>query len=467
MAPHSLDTILRVPQWPQSLSDFVTWCLLWDPKARPTSTQALNHEFFRDALDPLRPKSSSRLLGRKQSNLSTHDSLGPSESTASLTSKTSSWFRKSLVQREVNAPIVPQHTTPQATAAARPPVPVHSLSENNATVHARTNSNKRATWANGLPSNAAPIPILPSIRPITPLSSNVNAQPAVSTEKSKKVGRQLSVTSNGNHYADIHRQEAERALNGHSGLVSPTSGHKESFFSHLRKRARRFSGRYQTPSSPSPEDVEANAGCAPWSGSNRQSMVVDSISSVTSPATGNDLADLDKALQNVRNSLEASHNGRAHGNGFLQRNNSVPRSHERNQGAASATTTPSRPRKLGNKSGSNLHYDTPDEEEELLDEALANAHKAARNLDHHAQPVHYTPANAARAQMSYLTPASSAHQHGVAYPQGGYTSKPLDIQKPRQQPKDYTSQWPTPPYEESEWAQAAAASIFAAQAAYR
>jgi meiosis induction protein kinase IME2/SME1 len=194
-------------------------------------------------------------------------------------------------------------------------------------------------------------------------------------------------------------------------------------------------------------------------------MVVDNISSIANP--NNDLSDLDKALQNVRNSLEASHNGRTHGSGFLKRNNSVPRSHEHNQGATAAMTTPSRPRKLANKSGSNLHYDTPDEEEELLDEALANAHNAARSLGNNAQPGHYTPANAARAQMSYLTPSSSAHQHGVAYPQAGYTSKPMDIAKPRQEHKDYTSQWPTPPYEESEWAAAAAASIFAAQAAYR
>jgi len=461
MAPHSLDTILRAPQWPQSLSDFVTWCLLWDPKQRPTSAQALNHEYFRDAVDPLtRPKSSSKLLGRKQSNLSQHE-LGPSDSTPSLSSKTSSWLRKSLIQREVSAPVVPQHVPAQAPVVARPPAPVQSVSESAATVQAR--QAKRATWANGLPSNVAPIPILPSIRPVSPLSSTVNAQPSVSNEKSKKIGRQLSVTSNGNHYADIHRQEAERALNGQTGLASPTSGHKESFFSHLRKRARRFSGRYQTPSSPSPEDIEANAGCAPWSGSNRQSMVVDNIGAVAN--NGNDLADLDKALQNVRSSMEASHNANSHGSSFLKRNKSVPRSHEYNHGAGPTTITPSKPRKMANRA-SNLHYDTPDEEEELLDEALTNAHKASRTLDHHAQPAHYTPANAARAQMSYLTPASSAHQHGVAYPQS-YTSKPMDINKPRPQPKEYTSQWPTPPYEESEWAASASASIFAAAQAYR
>ncbi|KIW01307.1 uncharacterized protein PV09_07343 [Verruconis gallopava] len=463
MAPHSLDTILRPPQWPQSLSDFVTWCLLWDPKARPTSSQALNHEYFRDAVDPLRPKSSSKLLGRKQSNLSTHDSLGPTDSTPSLTSKTSSWFRKSLIQRESSAPVVPQQTTPQAAVSARPAPPAQSVSESATTTQSRTNAGKRATWANGLPSNAAPIPILPSIRPVSPLSSAVNAQPSVGTEK-KKIGRQLSVTSNGNHYADIHRQEAERALNGQTGLASPTSGHKESFFSHLRKRARRFSGRYQTPSSPSPEDVEANAGCAPWSGSNRQSMVIDNISAIANPVNGNDLADIDKALQNVRNSLEATQNGKT---GYLKRNNSVPRSHEYKTTSANLTTTPIRSRKLANKSASNLHYDTPDEEEELLDEALANARKAAKKLDNQTQPAYHTPANAARTQMAYLTPSSSAHQHSVAYAEAGCTSKPLDIAKPRQETKDYISQWPTPPYEESEWAAAASASIFAAQAAYR
>jgi meiosis induction protein kinase IME2/SME1 len=339
------------------------------------------------------------------------------------------------------------------------------MSESAVTVQAK--QAKRSTWANGLPSNAAPIPILPSIRPISPLSSTVNAQPSVSTEKSKKVGRQLSVTSNGNHYADIHRQEAERALNGQAGPASPTSGQKESFFSHLRKRARRFSGRYQTPSSPSPEDIEANAGCAPWPGSNRQSMIVDNIGVVANQ--GNDLADLDKALQNVRNSMEASQSANGHGSTFLKRNKSVPRSHEYNQNPSPAMATPSRPRKPVNKSGSNMHYDTPDEEEELLDEALTNAHKASQNLDHHAQPAQYTPVNAARAQMAYLTPASSAHQHGVAYPKSGYTSKPMDINKARQpqQHKEYTSQWPTPPYEESDWAASAFASISAAQNAYR
>lgn len=455
MAPHSLDAILRPPQWPTELSEFVTWCLLWDPKARPTSTQALAHAYFKDAADPLRPKS-SKVVGRKQSNISTNDSLkDPSDSLPSLTSKTSSWFRKSLIQREQSAPAVPQHVTVQTTPTR--PAPVQASSESASTtlkLQPNPNASKRATWTNGLPANAAPIPILPSIRPISPLSNAVTAQ---ATERaSKKIGRQLSVASHGNHYTDVHRQEAERALNGEKGLMSPTNAqNKESFFSHLRKRARRFSGRYATPVSPTSDDIEANAGCGPWqNGSNRQSMVDANLPPIANPVPSNDFSELDKALQNVRSSLEASQ-GKGAG---VTRHHSLAREYSSPNGGSGSGST--RPRKAVNKSGhSSLPYDTPDEEEELLDEALTRAHDAARNLDTHAQP------------QSYLTPASSAHQHGIGYgqaqQQNSNPAKALDISKPRQQRSDYNSKWPTPPYEESEWAAAAASSIFAVQQQYR
>src|ERR1700761_4086721 len=104
MAPHTMDSILQPPHWPTALSDFVTWCLMWDPKNRPTSSQALRHEYFTDAYDPLRPKtSSSRLLSSKKSNLSELQ-RDPNDTQPSLTSKTSSWFRKSLIARESSAP---------------------------------------------------------------------------------------------------------------------------------------------------------------------------------------------------------------------------------------------------------------------------------------------------------------------------------------------------------------------------
>ncbi|TID21824.1 meiosis induction protein kinase-like protein [Venturia nashicola] len=454
MAPHSLDAILRPPQWPTELSEFVTWCLLWDPKARPTSTQALAHAYFKDAADPLRPKS-SKLLGRKQSNISANDSLkDASDSLPSLTSKTSNWFRKSLIQREQSAPVLPQ-LAPALTTPTRPAA-VQASSESAATTlkpSANPNASKRATWTNGLPANAAPIPILPSIRPISPLPNAVTAQ---ATERaSKKIGRQLSVASHGNHYTDVHRQEAERALNGTNSLASPTHGGKEGFFSHLRKRARRFSGRYATPVSPSSDDIEANAGCGPWqTGSNRQSMVDSNLAPIANPVPSNDFSELDKALQNVRSSLEAS---RGKGAG-VKRHHSLAREYSSPNGASGSGST--RPRKAVNKSGhSSLPYDTPDEEDELLDEALTRAHDAAKNLDTHAQP------------QTYLTPASSAHQHEVGYGQAqqqtANPAKALDIAKPRQRRADYNSKWPTPPYEESEWAAAAIDNIFSIQQQYR
>ena len=229
MAPHAIESILQPPHWPLGLSNFVTWCLMWDPKNRPTSKQAMEHEFFADAVDPLRPKSSSRLLGRKHSDLSFRSKDG----TDSPLHSKPSWFRRSLVARE-SAPVVPQHVEPvEAPSKVRP------------------QANKRATWTHGTqPNNAAPMPILPSIKPISPLPNAVNAQgtqanapsapqplpkqapkpepqsqqPDEKTLSKGKIGRQLSVNSHGNHYADAHRQDAERALNGNastSGLVSP------------------------------------------------------------------------------------------------------------------------------------------------------------------------------------------------------------------------------------------------------
>ncbi|KAG9618266.1 Pkinase-domain-containing protein, partial [Aureobasidium melanogenum] len=35
MAPHPMDTILQAPQWSASFARFITWCLMWDPNARP------------------------------------------------------------------------------------------------------------------------------------------------------------------------------------------------------------------------------------------------------------------------------------------------------------------------------------------------------------------------------------------------------------------------------------------------
>ncbi|KAI9656793.1 MAG: hypothetical protein M1821_003432 [Bathelium mastoideum] len=502
MAPHSMETILQPPEWPASLASFVTWCLMWDPKTRPTSTQAMRHEYFTDAYDPLRPKSnsSSRLLGRKHSIME-----GKEGSEPQLSSK-SSWFRRSLVARE-SAPAVPQHINNQPLSPEASPVPDHTIQNTNQPIQtkpSRPNAQKRSTWANGMHNNGAPIPILPSIKPVSPLSDAVTAQadsrpPARDENPAKKIGRQLSNASHGNHYADLHRQEAERALNGQSGLASPPNGQKESFFSHLRKRARRFSGRNQAPMSPNADDIEANAGCAPWGTSNRSSMVIDPPPVPNAPSNDSDLSglDLDKALQNVRYSLDAAANvqnvtyasktpSRVASNPMLKRHHSLPHGSEaRNPepvGGLGQGPISSRTRRALQRSTQPVHrYETPDEEDELLDEALASAHKAAKRLDRQSNPVTYaTNTSASRPPINqastdpgypgpYLTPSPSANKNGINFgiDHTITPTKPLDILKARPKNEQPTSQWPTPPYEENDWASAASASIFAAQTAWR
>ena len=478
MAPHAIETILQPPQWPLGLSNFVTWCLMWDPKNRPTSRQAMDHEFFQDAVDPLRPKSSSRLLGRKHSDLS----FRSKEVTDSpVINPKASWFRRSLIARE-SAPAVPQHIPEAKSSQQEPEGIAHKL---------RPQASKRATWAN--PTNsAAPMPILPSIKPISPIHNTVNAQaePArialpepkaeqaaqpTSDEKSKKIGRQLSVNSHGNHYTDPNRLEAERALNGNSGMMSPPY-QKESFFSHLRKRARRFSGRHGL-ASPGGDDIEANAAAVPWS--NRSSMIVDNII----PEGQNDFSDLDQMLQSVRYSLDRAdgeprnRGGESHSNqGSLKRTHSVPRSQASQSGETPTATTPvaSRPRRAIQMN----QFQTPEEEDELLDEALRSANRAARRLDTNLprgvlahkdinrQTLPQMPIDPQQ-QGAYLTPSPSAKKNGVQFNGYANITQPLNITKKRPEHEHVPPHWPTPPYEENEWASSAAASIFASGNTYR
>lgn len=492
MAPHTMDTILPPPQWPASLASFVTWCLLWDPRSRPTSTEALQHEYFADAFDPLRPKSSgTRLLSRKQSDLGNNK-----DSVIELTpqnSKPASWFRRSLVARE-SAPAASRHVHIDQPS---PATEAHTT-ELPAAAKPRPANTKRATWANGLPSGA-PMPILPSIRPISPLPNAVTAQVAGSSrdangKAAKKIGRQLSVASNSNHYAEAHRQEAERSLNG-TGPVSPANEQKESFFSHLRKRARRLSGRNQTPVSPAADDVKANAGCAPWA-SYRSSMVIDP-NGVNDASSSAGFAELDRALQNVKHSLEASAQAsnlvsdapqvqqRVSSNSILKRHHSVHQTQESRSNEA-LTNTPlangpvsSRTRRaLQQPSRPNHRYETPDEEEELLDEALSSAHNAVANLDRIVSPqkeatrpdLHQTATHPGLPAPLYPTPSQSANRNSVNFGQASFASsstRPIAIKNTRWNNEDLDPKWPTPPYDENDWAAAAAASIFVAGDAWR
>lgn len=511
MAPHTLDTILQPPQWPASLTQFVTSCLAWDPKARPTCAQAMSHEYFSDAFDPLRPKSSgNKLLGRKHSSV--YDPATP-DTNQTLSSKTSSWFRRSLIARE-SAPVVPQaqqHERPTAD---------HTMSPTKQNVHydaaksaekSRPAPSKRNTWTNGAHNNGAPMPILPSIRPISPLSNAVtaqahggpqsiqqppyqgNSQHASNQQKPpKKLGRQLSQASQGNHYADTHRQEAEKALNGQSGLASPTSGQKESFFSHLRKRARRLSGRHQLPMSPKEDDVEANAGCGPWA--NPRNSITDAQANMTSSSG---FMDLDNALQNVRYSMENSPH--AHGpaqstpvkpaqrsasNPSLKRHHSLP--HAQGNGTPSSSSGglhPSRStRRVAQRPNlASNQYDAPDEQEELLDEALNSAQAAVMHFDRQqpsqprgsheyvqsnsiARPRAVQVAGESVLPAPYPTPSPSAKRNSVVFgaadqnAQGPQAAQPIDIHQAKQPYQGTAFPFPTPP-DENEWAAAAAASL--------
>ncbi|KAL2261221.1 hypothetical protein VTK26DRAFT_4543 [Humicola hyalothermophila] len=475
MAPHSMDTILQAPQWPASLSHFVTWCLMWDPKNRPTSTQALAHEYFADAVDPLRPKSSaSKILGRKQSDVA----KGKDSVTSAPGSAKQSWFRKSLIGRVESSEVLsvaPQPavkestaTRPQPVVAAEPPAPKAKLS-----------ASKRATWTNG-PSNVAPMPILPTIRPISPLSDAVTAQAnsrdpshcdayangaqrgqAVDEKGSKKIGRQLSVNSSTNHYTELHRQQAERALNGNSGVVSPTSGYKESFFSHLRKRARRFSGKHQAPTSPSYEDLEAQAGCGPW-GSNRSSMVMDSPP--PAPVPKDTYESLDKAIRDgVPEAPPAPPAHQVTLSPGLKRQHSLPQHHQPRSvdnllvTARGSGPVSNRTRRAQAAQGVN-QYDAPDEEDELLDEVLNSTHHAIKRLEQSDKALRQAAGNMGLANP-YPTPSPSASGNVMLFGEGNeaITPKPLNFNKEAAEYK-----WPTPPYDENDWAASASASIWAA-----
>ncbi|KAL1306826.1 hypothetical protein AAFC00_005482 [Neodothiora populina] len=487
MAPHPMDTIIQSPQWPASLAHFVTWCLMWDPAARPTSTQALQHDYFADAVDPLRPKSSSRFLSRKSSTLSSvHDSP---ESNRSLSTKKSLWFRKSMSTQDFTSAPATQQAPPVPSPAARPTVVHSNTTDATGSLKVRPSHAKRASWNNGSTPGVAPIPILPSIKPVSPMHDAVNA--SGQNQSAEKPKRQASLNLQGGHYSDYHREQAERALSGMTGITSPSGTAKESFFSHLRKRARRFSGRHQAPASPTAEDPEASVGCAPWVSGGRQSMSIEGRSQ-NAPSASNGQADaalseLDRALQSVRHSLDAS--ASLHPSKQVQRTASNPllkRHHSVHTANASPSPSPSGSLKGRNRVSvrqsinSRPRYDTPDEEDELLDEALTNAHAAATRLDKSqaksSRPTHIDLGQAKTSSrppithvtsdpgppkfhVPYLTPSPSKEMSGMNFGHGPIpTSTPIDI-TPQPVPHDTPNQWPTPPYEESEWAKRAAQEL--------
>ena len=131
-------------------------------------------------------------------------------------------------------------------------------------------------------------------------------------------------------------------------------------------------------------------------------------------------------------------------------------------------------------------YETPDEEDELLDEALHGVQRLAKNLDkpYKAQddssrnvlstkdankPSLHHSLSVGSIVNPYPTPSPSARRNGVLFNQTLMDEPATPINIVRNKHKESANQvlWPTPPYEESEWAASAAASIFAAGSAYR
>lgn len=412
----------------------------------------MHHEYFADAVDPLslRPRSSTaRLLGRKQSEKSVKSPTKESYDSPALSSKPS-WFRRSLIGRTDGPTLEPEQPSKPAFVPYESSVEAQGLKPKQA-------STKRATWAHG-----APMPILPSIRPVSPLSNAVTAQakPPAHEESngaksSKKIGRQLSVNSHGNHYGDLHRQEAERALNGGANNGG-ASNQKESFFSHLRKRARRLSGRNQNVMN---DDIEANAGCMPWS--NRSSLALDSVN-VNDTKQNSDLSELDNALQNVKYSTDSA----ALGNVPVSitspsdsiKRQSMPQGSVRSMADSPVSTgnggpISSRTRRAMQMTNHPVHrYETPEEEDELLDEVLHSASSAARRL--------------AQGQMSdtssnYSRQLANEHSHPLPspYPTPSPSAKcddatpnrGLPLSDGKTDPASATCQWPTPPYDDNDW----------------
>jgi meiosis induction protein kinase IME2/SME1 len=122
-------------------------------------------------------------------------------------------------------------------------------------------------------------------------------------------------------------------------------------------------------------------------------MVVDSI---IESSNQNDFSELDRALQNVRYSLDrpqlTNDGAQSHSNGHpdhssLKRQHSTPQAPAAQSAenlASCSTPVSTRTRRALQMAMHPVHhYETPEEEDELLDEVLNSTHRAATKLDHH------------------------------------------------------------------------------------
>jgi len=459
MAPVPMESILATPTWPASLAHFVTWCLMWDPRSRPTSVQALQHEYFKDAVDPLLPRTSTpSRMARKTSELTMKPSRDSMTEGIPSLEKKSSWFRKSFM---VSPP-------PTTNPEARPRV------EKRSTWHA-----PKVSSGGGQANNGAPMMILPSIRPVSPLSDAVSVQAARSENRTssskerrskeekavKKIGRQLSIASKKSHeqndgYTNGVQQAVDK-LNGNvpgsgiaggggSAVTSPV-GRGESFFSHLRKRARRLSSRTSgLPPSPEGDDQETGVGCGIWgtkdSGSNRSSMLVDSPG---------DVSGIDKTIKEVDAALAETNGVYRSNSANMRRNLSFPPTPNASRAGETVVNgvaqTPTFPRTRRSVRNTKQRYETPDEHDEIADEVAASCGYSSR------QTSQTYEAPARKGSNKDLRHVSGSNGYPTPNPQTGnqYYAKGMDIGgKMRRDDEMMDPKWPTPPSEgDAGWGQ--------------
>jgi meiosis induction protein kinase IME2/SME1 len=146
--------------------------------------------------------------------------------------------------------------------------------------------------------------------------------------------------------------------------------------------------------------------------------------------------------------------------GHLKRHHSLPHHQPRsvdNLVTAARGPVSSRTRRSHAVQGVS-QYDAPDEEDELLDEVLTSTHRAIKRLEKDDQPLRQA-ANSMGLANPYPTPSPSASGNVMLFGDGkeAVTPKPLNFNKTTAEYK-----WPTPPYDENDWAASASASIWAA-----
>lgn len=151
--------------------------------------------------------------------------------------------------------------------------------------------------------------------------------------------------------------------------------------------------------------------------------------------------------------------------GNLKRHHSLPHQQPRsvdNLIGVARTPGPISSRTRRAQATHGVQSDALDEEDELLDEALHSTQKAMKRLETEGKANLRQSASNVGLSNPYPTPSPSASGNAVLFGDGheSLAPKPLDLRK--NSGRDGQNKWPTPPYEEGEWASSAAASIWAA-----